>query len=285
LASSVRVALAGASFALLLAGCGASIAPQIHTDADRVTVARRLYDKGEFALAVETLSGYVTTGSGSADIDAAVYLLGLAYLRQHEYASAQTQFERIQSDYPESDSANAAAFRLGDALLGQSRASDFDQEFTLKALDKWQALEQAAPDDPWAALARTRIAECRSRLARKLWRTGDLYVKLKYYQPAKLYFGSILKDYSDTPVYGDAIIGMAMADARLGRRDSALAVLRGLEKEFAGRALGIRAAEVRARMEKWPAAGDVRRPRHRSSEATQPPVQPTMPSTPTSFEP
>ena len=122
------------TLAAVLAGCGASIVPQIHNESDRLEVARRLYARHEYALVVEVLNNYATTGTGHADIDQAVYLLGLAYLNQKEFASAQGQFERIAHDYPESDSANAASYRLGEALFGQARDADFDQEFTLRAM-------------------------------------------------------------------------------------------------------------------------------------------------------
>jgi outer membrane protein assembly factor BamD len=285
LTSSIRATLAAAAFGALLAGCGASIAPQIHSDADRVTVGRTLYAKREYALVIDLLNNYTTTGTGNADIDQAVYLLGMAYLGQKEYASAQTQFERMTRDYPESDSAGAAAYRLGEALFGQSRDFDFDQEFTLKAIAQWESFVKGAPDDPWAPFARQKIASCRARLARKLWRSGDLYVKLNLYEPAKFYFLSVIEDYADTPVYGDALIGTAVADARLGKRDSALAVLRGLEQQFEGRPLALRAAAVRAKVEKWPPQGDTKHIRHRTVESQQPPPQAPTPSTTTPFVP
>jgi outer membrane assembly lipoprotein YfiO len=283
LSVSIRTLCGVVALGALLAGCGASIVPQIHNEADRITVARRLYDKGEYAIVVDLLNSYTTTGSGSADIDQAVYLLGNAYLKQREYASAQAQFERIARDYPESDSAAAASYRLGEALLGQSRASDFDQEFTLKALEQLRLVVQEVPGSSWGTLAEQRIAECRARLARKLWRSGDLYVKQNLYEPALIYYRSVMNEYSDTPVLGDALIGLAVADARLGRKDTALVVLRDLETRFAGHELGLRAAAVRVKVERWPAEGDTKHRRHRSVEAAQPTPQPASPSTPTPY--
>jgi outer membrane assembly lipoprotein YfiO len=285
LAVKLRTALAAAALAALLAGCGAAIVPQIHNEADRMTVARKLYDKGEYGIVVELLNSYTTTGSGSADIDQAVYLLGNAYMKQKEYASAQAQFERIARDYPESDSATAASYRLGEAFFGQSRESDFDQEFTLKAMTQWRRVVEEVPGSTWATLAENEIGVCRTRLARKLWRSGDLYVKQNLYEPALVYYRSVINEYSDTPVLGDALIGMAVADARLGRKDTALVVLRDLEKRFEGHELGLRASQVRAKVEHWPAAGDTKHRRHRSVEAIQAAPQVTAPSTTTPFGP
>lgn len=274
----LRPALAAAALAALVAGCGAAVVPQIMNDSARVPLARSLYDKRDYMLAAEVLTSYAQSGAGNADIDEAIYLLGLTYLKQKEWASAQVQFERILRDYPESDSASSASFQLGEALFGQSRKSDFDQEFTLKALAQWEEFAKAWPEHAYSGTAAVRIGECRTRLAQKLWRSGDIYLKQAFYEPAKLYFRDVIHEYSDTPVYGDALIGVALADARLGKKDSALVVLRGLESEFAGKPLGEKAAKWRAKVEKWPAEGDTRRRRNRPVEPAQPAL-PTRPST------
>lgn len=274
----LRPALAAAALAALAAGCGAAVVPQIMNDSARVPLARQLYERGDYSLAAEVLTAYAKSGAGNADIDEAIYLLGLTYLGQKDWPNAQAQFERVLRDYPESDSASSASFRLGEALFGQSRKPDFDQEFTLKALGQWQEFSRSWPEHPWAGDAAARIGVCRTRLARKLWRSGDLYLKQAYYEPAKVYFADVLREYADTPVYGDALIGMALADARLGRKDTALAVLRGLEAEFAGRPLGEQAAKWRAKVEKWPAEGDTRRRRHKTIEPSPAPA-PVTPST------
>lgn len=275
----VRAAAAAAVLAALVAGCGAAVVPQIMSDASRLPLARSLYDKGDYSLAAEVLTSYAQSGAGNADIDEAIYLLGLTYLRQREWANAQVQFERILREYPESDSAASASYQLGEALFGQSRKSDFDQEFTLKALAQWQEFEKSWPQSAYSGMAGERIGECRARLARKLWRSGDLYLKQAYYRPAKLYFRSVLEEYADTPVYGDALIGMALADARLGQKDSALTVLRSLEAQFAGKPLGLQAAKWRQKVEKWPAEGDRRGQRHKTVEPTQAPTPVTPSST------
>lgn len=274
----LRTGLAAAALAALVAGCGAAVVPQIMSDSSRLPLARSLYDKGDYSLAAEVLSAYAQSGAGNADIDEAIYLLGMTYLRQKEWASAQVQFERILRDYPESDSASSASYQLGEALYGQSRKSDFDQEFTLKALGQWEEFAKSWPESHYAGPARERIGACRTRLARKLWRSGDLYLKQAYYQPAKLYFRSVIDEYSDTPVYGDALIGMALADARLGQKDSALTVLRGLETDFAGKPLGEQAGKWRQKVEKWPAEGDRRAQRHKPIEPAQTPA-PVTPTT------
>jgi outer membrane protein assembly factor BamD (BamD/ComL family) len=52
-----------------------------HDEGGRLELARRLYAKGDAALAVEALAPFSTSGSGSANVDEAVYLLGLCHLK------------------------------------------------------------------------------------------------------------------------------------------------------------------------------------------------------------
>jgi hypothetical protein len=75
------------------------------------------------------------------------------------------------------------------------------------------------------------------------------------------------------------MIGLAMTNARLGMKDSALAMLRRLETDFADKPLGEAAAQVRRKVEHWPAEGDRRRHRNRAIEPVTPPQLPTAPST------
>jgi len=275
----LRTSFAAAAFLAALAGCGASVLPQVMNDSARVPLARQLLDKGDAVLASEVLKAYAQSGAGNADIDQAVYLLGVAYLRQHEWVEAQTQFERVLREYPESDSASAASYRLGEALFGQARPADFDQEYTLKALAQWQAFVQQYPDHPFVAEADAQIAACRARLAHKLWRNGDVYRKQDLYEPAQFYFKAVIEQYSDTPVYGDALIGLALTDAKLGRKDTALVVLRDLAKKFDGKPLGDEAARWAERVQKWPAEGARRHRGHKMVEPEQTPQLPTAPST------
>jgi len=247
--------LAAPLLALALAGCAASVLPAVHSETERLELARRLVRKRDWTNAIELLKTYIDRNSGSAQVDEAVYLLGECYLGSKDYANAAVEFERLQRDYPESDSSAAAAFRLGEALFGQSRPPDFDQEYTTRALEQWERYRRGYPGHWLQAEADRRIATCRARLASKLVHTGLLYLKLRQIEPARVYFRRVEQDYADTPVVGDALIGLARCDALEGRRAEAIALLKDLETRFSGQPLGTRAARERARVERMKAAG------------------------------
>ena len=266
----------------LFAGCGGSTLPQVHDEAGRLDLARRLYAKGDYGLAVEALGPFSTSGMGAGNVDEAVYLLGMCHLKQKDFAAAQGDFERLLKDYPESDSAPSSSFRQGEALWGQSRGPDFDQEFTLRALDQWMAFRRDNPDHWLAPAATKRIAEARTRLATKLYRTGDLYVKLHEYEAARGYFHDVMTEYSETPLYGDALIGWADASARLGERDTAMTMLRNIQEEYKGQPLGRSAGRMLGELSRM--HGTPKKTHRHTAPNEPPPPQPT-PSAPSGIGP
>ena len=89
---------------LLLAGCGASTLPNVHSETERLSLARRQAAKGDYVDAIELLKTYIDNNAGSVEVDHAVYLLGDCYLHIHDWASAAIQFDRLLREFPESDS-------------------------------------------------------------------------------------------------------------------------------------------------------------------------------------
>lgn len=262
-----------------LAGCGASVLPQLTNETQRLPLAQKLYDRGDLLQAIEVLKPYSSTGGGAADIDRAVYLLGQCYLKQKEWGSAELEFDRLLREYPESDSAGSAMFRLADAYFGQSRGPDFDQEYTLKALTQWQAYLRDSGEDHWLRpAAAAKVLECRNRLATKLERTGELYLKLGQWSPAAVYFRNVVEIYPETAPYGAALIGLSVSDARLGRRAEAEARLNELVQQFGTQPLGLRASQALRDIASGKLAPRPEKRGRKSVEGVAPPVT-NMPAT------
>ena len=233
-----------------LAGCGASTLPRITSDDDRLEVAHRMHDEGRCAAAIELLKSYVASSAGTASVDEAIYLLGDCYLRTKDWALAQAEFERLLRDYPESDSAGSASFGIAEALVGQSRPRDFDQEFTGKAIEQWEHYLAGYPGHWRNEEARRSMLLARTRLAEKLMDTADLYLKLKLPEPARVYFQKVIDDYGDTWVRPQAEFGVAIAYWKMGRWVEAINRFRDIETRYQGQALAERAAQMRRRLER-----------------------------------
>jgi outer membrane assembly lipoprotein YfiO len=243
-------AAAAVALAVLAFGCAGSLLPTVHSQAERLALARRLMEQKKWVSATELVKSYIQNNAGSAEVDQAIYLLGECYLRQKDWGSAAVEFERLIRDYPESDSTPAASFRLGEALYGQARPPDFDQEYTNKALSQWDLYLRSYPGHWLNGEAERKIALGRGRLGIKLLNTGRLYVKLKLPGPARVYFQRVDQDFGDTVLRGEARLGLALCDALDGRREQALDELSAIEAEFVGQPAAAHAARERARLER-----------------------------------
>src|SRR5262245_42950617 len=95
-----------------LAGCGASVMSQVHSEEERLALARRYASDRRYFDSIELLKSYIQNNAGSAEVDEAIYLLGECYLKTKDWATAAVEFERLLTDYPESDSAASGSFRL-----------------------------------------------------------------------------------------------------------------------------------------------------------------------------
>jgi outer membrane assembly lipoprotein YfiO len=241
---------ATAALAGLLAGCAAGTLPPVSSDADRLNLARAYRERGDCAQAILLLQSYVSVAAGSADVDEAIYLLGDCYVQTKQYALGESELERLLRDYPESDSAAAAAFRLGEAYWGQARGPDFDQEQTLKALGQWQDYLRVHPGHWQNESARARIAQARGRLAEKAYRNGMLYIKLGLPGPARAYFERVEQEFGDTPVAADAAYGLALSSLRQGDERSARVQLERVQTEYPGSAAAQRAQRELARLQR-----------------------------------
>ena len=233
-----------------LAGCGAGVMPAVRSEGERLEIARQMAAKRNYNDAIEMLKTFIANNAGSAEVDHAIYLLGECYAYQKEWSSSALEFERLTRDYPESDSAAAAAFQLGAAYFGQSRPPDFEQENTRRALSQWENYLRDYPGHWLNAEAHHRIQLARMRLATKLVQAGDLYVKLRLLEPARVYYRRVEDEYGDTPQVGDAWIGFALCDALEKKKDAAIERLKQVESRFAGRPIAVRAARERARLQK-----------------------------------
>ena len=235
---------------VVVAGCAAHLSPEVRNESERLAAGRAALEKRHYLDAINYFKVYIANSTGQAQVDEVIYLLGIAYLESEQYPLSQGEFERLLRDYPESDSAGSASFRLGEALLGQSRPRDFDQEYTERAVDQWQNYLHSYPDHWLNDEAGRRLLIARTRLGRKMIDAANLYVKLKQWEPAAVYYQRVISDYSDTPAGSEAEIGFARMDAKRGRRADALARYKSIETRYDGQAVAKDAARERAQLEK-----------------------------------
>jgi outer membrane protein assembly factor BamD len=179
-------------------GCGPK-APQIILDAeDQYTVAKREFNKKHWDQAVIELQKLILNYPGSGFIDTAQYLLGMSYFNQKEYPLAIGEFNRLLSSYPTSLLADDAAFKVAESDFKMSPRAELDQEHTQKAMDELKNFADDYPQSDRKDEALQLINKCKTKLAFKVYKAGDLYYKMRHYPSALIYFQQVLNEYYDT---------------------------------------------------------------------------------------
>jgi len=214
---------------VVLAGCGAHVMSQVRNESERLAAGKRALERRQYTDAIQNFKIYIANSQGQAQVDEVIYLLGMAYLESKQYP---------------------ASYRLGESLLGQTRPRDFDQEFTEKAVDQWQQYLRGYPGHWLNPEAERVLLVARTRLGRKMNDAANLYVKLRQYEPAQVYFERVVNEYGDTPAGSEAELGLAHLEARRGRKAEAIERYKSIEARYPGQGVAKTAAKERAQLEK-----------------------------------
>lgn len=168
------------------------------SEADQFKFAKDQLRRNHYTTAMQWLDRFVRIHSGSAVRDSAMYLLGEAHFGVEEYLLAVSEYERLIKDLPNSSLADDAMYKAALSYFKMSPSYFHDQANTILAINKFQRLTEDFPNSPFVIEANKKIAECRSKLARKTYKNGELYQKLEDYDAAIIYFDNIDKLYFDT---------------------------------------------------------------------------------------
>ncbi|MFH1336449.1 MAG: outer membrane protein assembly factor BamD, partial [Candidatus Zixiibacteriota bacterium] len=184
-------------FFLYISSCGPK-APQLILDAeDQYTLAKSEYEKEHWDKALLELQKLILNYPGVNFIDSAQYLLGMTYFNQKEYPSAINEFNRILTSFPTSSLGDDAGFKVAECDFEMSPKAELDQSHTQKALDELKNFLDDYPLSNKREEAQKLLNECRAKLAKKVYKGGYLYYKMRRYDAASLYFEQVLDEYQD----------------------------------------------------------------------------------------
>lgn len=163
------------------------------------------FKKGEIALnkkryiKAQELFNTVVIGGSHTDLgDDALFFLGESYFLNKEYILASADFDKLIRRMPFSPFVERARYRICQSYLAESPKYYHDQTYTDKALNKYQEFLEDYPQSEHRMEAQTTINDLRNKRAKKAFKTGILYIKLREYKSAKLAFAQIVENYYDT---------------------------------------------------------------------------------------
>lgn len=126
------------------------------------------------------------------------YKIGLYLQEKQLYQEARDEFEKVVNDYPDSEWAKAAQYQI--ALVDSSRSTkaQYDQGVTKIAVQEFEDFVKSNPDAELSNKAQEHIHKLRDKEAENTFLVAKFYEKQKQYDSAKIYYNTIVDEYSNT---------------------------------------------------------------------------------------
>ncbi len=199
------------------AGCEASEELQQLSAEERFARAMRLFNDEDYLAAIEEFKIVTLQFQGGTLADDAQFYIGESYFKREEYQLAAYEYESLIRTMPTSEFVPRARYQRALCYYHLSPPSHLDQEFTRRAIDEFQTFIEYHPTDPLVSDAEQKISELHTKLAKKEYENGIIYMKMEYFRAALNSFDFVLEKYYDSPYAEHAQLKKAEAMLRRKR--------------------------------------------------------------------
>ena len=128
----------------------------------------------------------------------AQYKLGLVLKSLMRYYEAEEAFNKVISNYPDSEWVEAAKFQIASCRQAVSRGPDYDRGASEEAKQKFEEFVKEHPDAVLSREATRHIEQLKEKEAESNYNTARFYEKQKAYQSAKIYYNDIITNFPDS---------------------------------------------------------------------------------------
>mgnify|MGYP001161216952 FL=1 len=218
---SLKILLPLCALILFSLGCAGSNLSDNSSAQVRFEAGMKNLENGKYLKAQSDFQYAVMRGAGTDVGDDAQYYLGESYFLNKEYILAIAEYEKLTRRMSYSPFVEKARFQICEAYRIESPKYYHDQEYTEKALERYQEFLEDFPNTTLKGDVLVSIEKLREKLGVKLYETGILYIKLEEYDSAIITFQDVIDKYYDTKIIDDARQGMIIALAKNKDLDSA----------------------------------------------------------------
>lgn len=184
---------------ILISGCSKnSVNFNRMTPEEQLAYAMKYYDKHDYLKAKTEFTMVVLNNAGSSIVEEAQYYLADSHYHLEEYVQAIAEFEKLIRSLPRSKFVDDARYKIGLCYYDMSPGYALDQEYTNKAISQFNMFLEEFPTSDLVPEVNKKLLICREKLAKKEYKTGELYWKMGYYNAAIFSFNDVAENYGDT---------------------------------------------------------------------------------------
>jgi len=181
-----------------LAGCHSSDVTKNLTAEERFELGKGKFNNEDYLEAISEFEIIKLQFPASAVADDAQYYLAECRFKMEEYLLAAVEYQELKNNMPSSSLIPTCQYKIGLSYYMLAPKSTLDQQYTTRAIDEFQTFIEYYPKDGLVADAAGKIKELNERLAKKIFDSAELYMKMEYYKSATIYFTSVIERYHDT---------------------------------------------------------------------------------------
>jgi outer membrane protein assembly factor BamD len=148
--------------------------------------------------AIEILNKVVENSTYGPFAPKAEYKLGLVLKSLQRYYEAEDAFNKVITNYPDSEWTEPAKFQIATCRAAVSRGPDYDQGAMQDAKLKFEEFVREHPDAVLSKDAEINISVLKEKEAAASYNIAVFYEKQEAYKAAKIYFENVISNYSDT---------------------------------------------------------------------------------------
>ncbi|WP_440998882.1 outer membrane protein assembly factor BamD [Fodinibius sp. SL11] len=160
--------------------------------------AMAFYEKEDYTEASEAFETVVQIARGTEYGQEAQFYLAESYYNDERYLLAASEYERFISLFPRVERRQEAQFKEAYCYYKLSPRYKLDQKYTRNAIEKFQLYNSRFPNSEKADEVGKYISEMRTKLAKKLYHSADLYLRTDRYEAAIIYYDLTIDKYPET---------------------------------------------------------------------------------------
>jgi len=183
--------------------------------------ALKYYEKGDYYRAKTSLSVIVLNNPGNIIVEKAQFYLAETYYQNKEYVLAIQEYLKLIRSLPQSEFVDDSEFKIAMCYYKLSPNYALDQEYTQKAITHFQQFIENHPQSELIVKANAILGECWEKLAKKEFKTGELYRKMGYFDSAVISFDQLLQDYPESSFVPEAIFWKGVCYLEMKKYDEA----------------------------------------------------------------
>ncbi|MFO8028271.1 MAG: outer membrane protein assembly factor BamD [Cyclonatronaceae bacterium] len=197
---------------LAAAGCRSS-----HTirPGDTIEVAYEkamsLYERERYSQAVRAFETVLSMGRGTEIAPDAQFYLAKSHFHNRSYLTAASEFRRFARNYNRDERRREAEFMEAYSHYRLSPRYNLDQTETYNALDRFQLFVTRYPGTELAEEAQEYMDEMRDKLANKKFHSAEMYMRIREYRSAAIYFGLTVEQYPGSNWAEEALVNQILA--------------------------------------------------------------------------